>query len=109
VGTSGSGTHRYDLTVEVDLTDPRNGALAEGLAADGPAGARVDEDVRAVARVAELGDDVLARSRVTVLEQAPTASQGVSVDGFPIEGAVTTSGWRTVQAWVGVDGRLQPA
>ena len=42
-------------------------------------------------------------------EQAPTASQGVSVDGFPIEGAVTTSGWRTVQAWVGVDGRLQPA
>jgi len=109
VASAGSGSHRYDVTVEVDLDDPRNGPIADGLAAEGPAAARVDEDIRAVARAADLGDDVLARSRITVLEQAPAGSSGVSVDGLPIEGAVATIGWRTVQAWVGVDGRLQPA
>ena len=99
--------HRYDVTVEVDLTDPRNEAVAAGLSADGAAATRIDEDLRAVTRVPGLGDDVLARSHITVLEQAPEGPRGVSVEGLPVEGAVVTSGWRTVQAWQNIDGRLR--
>jgi hypothetical protein len=102
-----SRRHRYDVTVEVDLTDPRNEAVAAGLSADGAAATRIDEDLRAVTRVPGLGEDVLARSRITVLEQAPLGERGVGIDGLPVEAAVVSTGWRTVHAWENIDGRLR--
>jgi hypothetical protein len=97
---TGAAVHRYEVTVAVDLADPANADLARGLstATDVPA-ARIDEDLRAVARVPGLDAQVLARSSVTVLEMAPEPVQGLAVIGLPIEAGVVTAGYRTVAAW----------
>jgi hypothetical protein len=106
---------RYEVEVVVDLTDPRNAELAEGLATKQSRQGRLDEDLAAFDRGIGLDGDVLGRSHVTVLEQVPEAGSDCSIDvsaGLLVEAGgearVATSSFRTIAAWQNQDGTLVP-
>lgn len=102
-GVTGNDTHRYEVQVHVDLTDARNATLQKKLSTRSGLEGRLDEDVNALAQLANLDRDLLARSAVSVIEQAPLPSDeyGVALNALALgaEAGLTRSGYRTVEAW----------
>jgi hypothetical protein len=107
-GVAGNDTHRYEVQVDVDLTDVRNAALQNELSTRSGLEGRLDEDANALAQLVNLDRDLLARSAVSVIEQAPlpSAEYGVALSAVALgaEAGVTRSGYRTVEAWQKVGG-----